>query len=84
MHIYEMGLNRSCFNLLSGFHSCVGGCNGCINLNEVDNMGFEQYSQALEASYQNLSLHKIGVSRADFWALAATVATEAAINKHGG
>ena len=62
----------------------MGGCNGCINLNEVDNMGFEEYSQALETSYQNLNLQKIGVSRADFWALAATVATEAAINKHGG
>ena len=47
-------------------------------------MGFEEYSQALETSYQNLNLQKIGVSRADFWALAATVATEAAINKHGG
>lgn len=67
-----------------GFHSCVGGCNGCINLKENDNMGFDEFSTGLEETYQKLNLQKFQVSRADFWALVATVATESAINKHGG
>ena len=70
--------------IISGFHSCVGGCNGCINLNEVDNKGFEEFSFGLEDIYQRLNLEKKEISRADFWALTAIVATENAINKHGG
>ncbi len=72
------------FDFFTGFHSCVGGCNGCINLNEVDNMGFEDFSVELEKTYKKLGLEKIQVSRADFWALTAIIATESAINKHGG
>jgi len=67
-----------------GFHSCVGGCNGCINLNEVDNTGFDEFSVGLEKIYKKLGLEKLQISRADFWALTAIVATENAINKHGG
>jgi hypothetical protein len=53
-------------------------------LNEVDNMGFDELKNGLEATYKQLDLEKIPVSRADFWALTAIVATENAINKHGG
>jgi len=70
--------------LSAGFHSCVGGCDGCINLNEGDNSGLEDLHNALNVEYDNLNLAKLNISRADFWALAATVATEMAINKHEG
>lgn len=68
----------------SGFHSCVGGCDGCINLNEADNAGLEDLYSALNVEYENLNLAKLNISRADFWALTATVATEISINKHEG
>ena len=64
--------------LPSGFHSCVGGCNGCFNVNESGNKGMKDIFDKLEQIYGQLELQRSGVSRADFWALAGIVAVEQA------
>ena len=46
------------------FHDCVGGCDGCMNLDHPDNNGLEYATEALETEYQaNFSFI---MSRADF------------------
>ena len=57
----------------SGFHDCVGGCNGCINFDNSDNAGLEPVVTALEAAYYDNGYDSI-VTLADFYALATTVA----------
>ena len=55
-----------------GFHDCVGGCDGCVDLSEPDNNGLELPIDELApiaASVQTLT-------RADVWALAATWSAE--------
>ena len=63
-----------------GFHDCVGGCDGCLNLNNKDNAGLANLTQELEEVYADpdLGYNKL-LSRADFWALAATYSVELAI-----
>ncbi len=58
---------------LSGFHDCVGGCNGCINFNNPDNNGLKPAVDALTKLYTENGYKDYGVSLADFFALAATV-----------
>jgi hypothetical protein len=70
--------------MLAGFHSCVGGCHGCLNLNEGENRGLDGIVNKLEQLYEELGLAEAGVSRADFWALAATVAVEIGVKLHQG
>ena len=67
-----------------GFHGCVGGCHGCINLNQADNQGLAKIVEALEQIYEDLGLAEAGVSHADFWSLAATVAVEIGVKLHKG
>jgi len=51
------------------FHSCVGsGCNGCINMDNVDNKGLEESFNNLNDQYLKLS-NTTNFSRSDFWAL---------------
>jgi len=68
-----------------GFHSCAGGCNGCLSFSTSENRGLksiirqlEQVHQAvckrLEYAFPDPCLHKL--SRADFWAWAALWAVE--------
>jgi hypothetical protein len=66
------------------FHACVGGCHGCINLNQLDNKGMEAIVEKLEKLYEDLGLAEREVSRADFWALAGTVAVEIGVKLHEG
>jgi hypothetical protein len=61
---------------LSAFHSCVGGCNGCINLNQSANAGLAEALEPLEDKYLKLGLEEQGISRADFWAFAGMIAIE--------
>ena len=61
---------------LSAFHSCVGGCNGCINLNQSSNAGLAEALEPLEDKYLKLGLEEQGISRADFWAFAGMIAIE--------
>jgi hypothetical protein len=35
------------------FHDCVGGCNGCVNLNDGSNAGLSNIVQTLESVYLN-------------------------------
>ena len=60
-------------NLILGFHDCVGGCNGCINFNNPDNNGLQLAVNFLTNLYNANGYKSIGVSLADYFALAATV-----------
>ncbi len=71
-------------NDFSGFHSCVGGCNGCLNWKEPANRGLESIFNLLEQKYAELDLKNAGISRADFWALGATVAVDLATSANRG
>lgn len=52
-----------------GFHDCVGGCDGCLDLLNKDNRGLELPIQFLSNLLEEYAVH--GVTRADIWALAA-------------
>jgi len=65
------------------FHDCVGGCNGCINLDNPDNGGLFDFVTQLEAAYQKYNLKKI-ISRADFWAYAGQAAVLRSIQNVDG
>jgi hypothetical protein len=41
------------------FHDCVGGCDGCLNLDQTDNNGLAPIVTALEAVYQSNNLSSI-------------------------
>ncbi|XP_013412179.1 putative ascorbate peroxidase [Lingula anatina] len=58
-----------------GFHDCVGGCDGCINLNNPDNAGLDTTFNALNDLYARERIDQI-MSRADFFALAGIVGAE--------
>ena len=59
--------------MFEGFHDCVGGCDGCLNLKDSSNAELEPIVKALERSYLK---NAWAVSRSDFWALAAIVSVE--------
>ena len=55
------------------FHDCVGGCDGCVNLGNIENNGLDIPIDALEPVVSKYS----GVlTRADIWVLAGYVAAE--------
>lgn len=54
-----------------GFHDCVGGCDGCVDLGNPDNAGLEVAINALSSVVNNSKYTEAGLSRADLWALAA-------------
>lgn len=58
-----------------GFHDCVGGCNGCVNLELPANNGLKVITDALDEVYYGNKFYYI-VSKADFWALSAVMAVE--------
>ncbi|CAH1789720.1 unnamed protein product [Owenia fusiformis] len=53
------------------FHDCVGGCDGCIDLDNEENNGLGEYIEELEDVYARFSRK---LSRADFWQLAGITA----------
>jgi Peroxidase len=55
------------------FHDCIGGCDGCVDLTNPENFGLEKPIDALERVFEQ---HGGAVSRADLWALSATVAVD--------
>ena len=59
-----------------GFHDCVGGCDGCIDLDNIDNLGLAGAINALRPIVEEYAVD--GVSRADIWALAATTGADLA------
>ena len=52
-----------------GFHDCVGGCDGCVDLLNADNKGLEVAITVLESIVSKFAVN--GVTRSDIWALAA-------------
>ena len=58
---------------VSGFHDCVGGCDGCVNLDNDDNAGLDDVVEGFESIYYSNGYDDI-VSLADFYALGTTVA----------
>ena len=56
-----------------GFHDCVGGCDGCVDLTNRDNTGLKE---PIEAIYPIVDKFKESYSRADIWALATLVAAD--------
>ena len=54
-----------------GFHDCVGGCDGCVDMTNPDNAGLEDAINALSSVVSNPQYTEAGLSRADLWALAA-------------
>lgn len=64
------------------FHDCVGvgGCNGCVDMGNVDNAGLNIPIDALEAIFTSESNNSpsASISRADLWALAGLVSAHRA------
>jgi len=60
------------------FHDCVGGCNGCLNVDNHDNGGLSDLVEQLETLYEDEGYSSL-ISRADFWALAGIAAVEKGI-----
>merc|ERR1740128_1271050 len=60
------------------FHDCVGGCDGCLNINNEDNAGLEATIAALDTVYTDNGYDSV-LSRADFWALAGIYAVDKTI-----
>ena len=56
-----------------GFHDCVGGCDGCVDLSNPDNNGL---LEPIEAIYPIVEQFKGSYSRADVWALATLVSAD--------
>ena len=52
-----------------GFHDCVGGCDGCVDMNNPDNAGLDVPILALQPVVERFG--HFGVTRADLWVLAA-------------
>lgn len=63
------------------FHDCVGGCDGCVDLDNPENFGLRPPVDALEPIF---SRYQEFLSRADIWVLAAFVANERAQGDNGG
>ena len=59
-----------------GFHDCVGGCDGCVDLQNPDNNGLDVPIVALDQVLNQLPTSQTGLSRADVWALAALTGAE--------
>jgi len=60
------------------FHDCVGGCNGCLNVNNPDNAGLADLVASLDTVYTTNGYDTV-LSRADFWALAGVYAVDKTI-----
>ncbi len=70
-------------SLRFAFHSCTGGCDGCINMADPDNGGLETVFDQLNDLYDRtfpFGEEGLSMSRADFWALVGVVAVEYAID----
>ena len=64
-----------------GFHDCVGGCDGCIDLENIDNFGLEVPIEALRDVVTQHSTASF--TRADIWAVAAMIGANDAQTNDG-
>ena len=58
------------------FHDCATGCNGCVDVNNVENRGLESTFTALNNIYDD-GFSNTSMSRADFYAIAGIVGMRA-------
>jgi len=58
------------------FHDCVGGCDGCINLNKDSNAGLDSAIDIMEDVYSTVVADGIDISRADLWAIGGRAAAD--------
>lgn len=66
---HSSGVNLAAKFVRHGFHDCVGGCDGCVDMTNGDNAGLDVPIAALEPVVDMFS--HFGVTRADIWVLAA-------------
>eukprot|EP00494_Astrolonche_serrata_P030851 UN31119 len=66
-----------------GFHDCVGGCNGCVNMAEPDNGGLQVAIDYIENLYSTFG-EGTELSKADIYAYASMVALNVGIGSNGG
>ena len=59
-----------------GFHDCVGGCDGCVDMTNPDNQGLQE---PIDAIYPIVDKFKASYSRADIWAMATLVSADLAV-----
>ena len=59
-----------------GFHDCVGGCDGCVDLTNPDNNGLLVPVQALRNVVSRHANSVTKITRADIWALATAVGAD--------
>ena len=59
-----------------GFHDCVAGCDGCVDMSNPDNRGLEEPIDAIASIVKK---YKDSYSRADIWALATLVSADKAV-----
>ena len=59
----------------------MGGCDGCLNLNNADNNGLQDIYSQINTIYENEGYNSTGMSRADFIALAGTAAVRQASSR---
>ena len=78
-----MAFSKFQFYILA-FHSCIGGCNGCIRIDQDDNNGLENVHKILEKFYLESGLEDEGIARADLWPMAGVLAVNAAIENDKG
>ena len=67
---------RFIYFILLGFHDCVGGCDGCINLENPHNAGLALAIEIMEEVFEDVEAQGIVVSRADVWAIGGRCAAE--------
>jgi len=58
------------------FHDCVGGCDGCININNDSNAGLDTAITIMENVYSTITAAGIVISRADLWAIGGRAAAD--------
>jgi len=63
------------------FHDCVGGCDGCVNIDNDSNNGLADLIADLEDIYQDNELESV-LSRADMWAILGMYAVQKSIDNN--
>ena len=62
------------------FHDCVGGCDGCVNIENDSNNGLADLIAALDLVYTENKFGDIPLSRADHWAIMGIWAVQTTID----
>jgi catalase (peroxidase I) len=58
------------------FHDCVGGCDGCVDMANLDNTGLNLPIASLAPVVTKYATANTALTRADVWALAGLVAAQ--------